>query len=590
MTECSVNNNPLARLNNVTQKDNASIANTNLLQGGDRYNNSRYLQQDQQRGPVFDTGQTHVSDTSKQHINNFFHGSSNALPNQNGQHLSPLNLTPNTIMMTHGNTLNTTSPQYNILTNNSAWSNEFQNSSKNSRVTADKPSVLSSSSSSFRPQLQPSSQLVNNFGPTSSSRFLNNNSINQPFLSHPPAHQQKQKQYQQENTNWDQQFHDLETEISKNLNIAKDDIDHQQNSTIDENVNDDDINQYQSEFQKVWDTLHEENENLIPSISQMNTNNFTTSMNYQFSTDTTESKNQYLHNPNAYEIGCILMENGAKLSDAAMAFEAAIKQDMNHVQAWLKLGLVQIQNEKELNGIAALESCINLDPNNLLAMENLAISYINEGYDISAYNMLNKWLDIKYPENAANDDSTLINEELKDNKNRNLNDLILKKFLKIGQINNNANDAEFQLCLGLLHYSNDDFDKTLECFQNALKINPNDELMWNRLGASLANSNRSEEAIKAYHKAINLKPSFVRARYNLAVASMNIGCYQEAAGHLLTVLKMHQVHGQDNTSVKTDTAVLETLKRVLIAMDRNDLLDKVYPGMDLSPFSKEFAF
>ena len=39
-----------------------------------------------------------------------------------------------------------------------------------------------------------------------------------------------------------------------------------------------------------------------------------------------------------YEIGLQLMENGAKLSEAALAFEAAIQRDENHVDAWLKLG------------------------------------------------------------------------------------------------------------------------------------------------------------------------------------------------------------------------------------------------------------
>ena len=57
-----------------------------------------------------------------------------------------------------------------------------------------------------------------------------------------------------------------------------------------------------------------------------------------------------------YEIGLQLMENGAKLSEAALAFEAAIQRDENHVDAWLKLGEVQTQNEKEIAGISALEN------------------------------------------------------------------------------------------------------------------------------------------------------------------------------------------------------------------------------------------
>lgn len=68
-------------------------------------------------------------------------------------------------------------------------------------------------------------------------------------------------------------------------------------------------------------------------------------------------------------------------------------------------------------------------------------------------------------------------------------------------------------------------------------------MLWNRLGATLANSGKSEEAIDAYHRALDLKPTFVRARYNLGVSCINIGCYTEAAQHLLGSLAMHQVEG-----------------------------------------------
>jgi len=55
-----------------------------------------------------------------------------------------------------------------------------------------------------------------------------------------------------------------------------------------------------------------------------------------------------------------------------------------------------------------------------------------------------------------------------------------------------------------------------------LSARPGDYVLWNRLGATLANSGKSEEAIEAYYKALEIKPSFVRGRYNLGV-SLNGG-------------------------------------------------------------------
>lgn len=56
-------------------------------------------------------------------------------------------------------------------------------------------------------------------------------------------------------------------------------------------------------------------------------------------------------------------------------------------------------------------------------------------------------------------------------------------------------------------------------------------MLWNRLGATLANGGNPEEAIDAYRRALELKPTFTRAIYNLGVSCLNIGVYQEAAEH-----------------------------------------------------------
>ena len=51
-------------------------------------------------------------------------------------------------------------------------------------------------------------------------------------------------------------------------------------------------------------------------------------------------------------------------------------------------------------------------------------------------------------------------------------------------------------------------------------------MLWNKLGATLANSSRSEEAVSAYRKALELMPGFTRSRYNLGVSCINLGAYK----------------------------------------------------------------
>lgn len=81
---------------------------------------------------------------------------------------------------------------------------------------------------------------------------------------------------------------------------------------------------------------------------------------YQF-----EPNNHYLTHPDPMAEGIRLTEEGGSLSEAALAFEAAVQQDDSNSRAWMMLGNVQAQNEKEEPAIRALERAVQVDANNL---------------------------------------------------------------------------------------------------------------------------------------------------------------------------------------------------------------------------------
>jgi peroxin-5 len=336
-----------------------------------------------------------------------------------------------------------------------------------------------------------------------------------------------------------------------------------------------------------------------------------------------EESNPFTDMANPYEEGLRIMETGGNLSLAALAFESAVQRDQNHVDAWVRLGSAQAQNEKETPAIRALEEAIKIDPNNLEALMGLAVSYTNESYESTAYRTLERWLATKYPD--------LISEPLDEPKDIGitsrtvLHEKVTNLFIRAAQLSPSGEtmDPDVQVGLGVLFYSADEFDKAVDCFEAALASTENGvvnnsqnlHLLWNRLGATLANSGRSEEAIQAYERALDLRPNFVRARYNLGVSCINIGVLPEAAGHLLGALTMHKVTereardkareiveggpgGAGVSDAQLDrlltqnqsTNLYDTLRRVFTNMGRRDLTDQVGPGMDPESFRGEFDF
>ncbi len=331
-----------------------------------------------------------------------------------------------------------------------------------------------------------------------------------------------------------------------------------------------------------------------------------------------EEDNLFKDVTDPFREGMRIMEEGGNLSLAALAFEAAVQRDAEHVEAWTKLGAAQAQNEKESPAIRALEHALNLDPSNLEAMMGLAVSYTNEGYDATAYRTLERWLATKYPSVASGPLSSAAEVGFTDRLL--LHEKVTDLFIAAAQLSpsGEAMDPDVQVGLGVLFYGAEEYDKAVDCFGAALASTESGttnqhsqlHLLWNRLGATLANSGRSEEAINAYERALSLRPNFVRARYNLGVSCINLGCYEEAAQHLLGALAMHKVvekegkqrarevvgDGVDDVQLdrlihqNQSTNLFETLRRVFNQMGRRDLTEMVGQGMDVEAFRKEFEF
>ncbi len=105
-------------------------------------------------------------------------------------------------------------------------------------------------------------------------------------------------------------------------------------------------------------------------------------------------------------------------------------------------------------------------------------------------------------------------------------------YLEAARMRPHDPDPEVQTALGLLYNLSYEYEKAVDCFKAALTKRPSDYRLWNKLGATLANSNRSEEALGAYFKALEGKPTYVRARANLGISFLALSIIILTPRHL----------------------------------------------------------
>lgn len=337
--------------------------------------------------------------------------------------------------------------------------------------------------------------------------------------------------------------------------------------------------------------------------------------------------NPYMQHADPLAEGLRLLSSGGSLTDATLAFEAATvntqtggsggeadevdRERRARSEAWRRLGEAQAMNERETQAIRALEMAVRVDEGNLEAYMALAISYINEGYDVAAHSTLQRYINRAYPHLKA----APLPEPLQSSTNPLERDSTTNPWATLNNVTNlflsaareNAQrgivDPEVQVGLGVLFYADSSYTKAEDCFRSALEVRPNDFLLWNRLGATLANGGKPEMAIEAYHKALELRPTFTRAIYNLSVSCLNLGAHHEAAEHLLSALALQQTQTLPDVpageapapaaplaQAQESHGLWSTLRRIFLAMDRMDLAGKAHVGSQLDQFRNEFEF
>ncbi|GAB0090353.1 peroxisomal targeting signal 1 receptor [Sergentomyia squamirostris] len=331
--------------------------------------------------------------------------------------------------------------------------------------------------------------------------------------------------------------------------------------------------QFWNRLQNEWKKIAEEHDEHHPWLTEFQ-DFYDPYKEYKFDED-----NPMTNDENVFEKGKAFLAQGDS-SSAALCFESAAKQDANNAECWELLGRAQAENEKDPHAIAALKRALELKPDNMNVLMALAVSYTNEGLQTQALRMLTNWMQMHPKYSHLVPDSMVMGDEgavgMSIAKQPYLTD-VQELFMAAARLHPTEIDTEIQEALGVLFNLSSDYDKAVDCFEAVVKMSPDNPKAWNRLGASLANGNRSVEAVDAYQRALAIHPGFIRARYNVGIICINLKAYKEAAEHLLTALN-HQATSSARSGIIKDasykqmsTSIWSTLRMAVSLLGRHDL-------------------
>lgn len=229
------------------------------------------------------------------------------------------------------------------------------------------------------------------------------------------------------------------------------------------------------------------------------------------------------------------------IREAIYLFEMELQHhNPDNATAWKMLGRCHAENDQDRQAIACLEQAVERDPYSSEALLALGVSYVNELDHDRALLNLKAWI-THNPKFAGLDLSedvygaaTTATTDGRESAFEEVQRLLLRA-LEFDP----TDAADVHEALGVVYNVSRDYEAAVASFRKAIDARPDDYQLWNKLGATLANSNQSDKALPAYHQALQLKPKYARAWLNMAISHSNLQNYDEAARCYLQTISLN---------------------------------------------------
>ena len=212
-----------------------------------------------------------------------------------------------------------------------------------------------------------------------------------------------------------------------------------------------------------------------------------------------------------YGLGSVYLKQ-EKSSEARESFERATRLQASYpdtlANAWNNLGLLATREGRTAEAIPYFQEALNLNPDHLIALENLG----------NAYRQQKNWDEARK---------------------------LLERAVAVG-----PQDAEANYSLGMVFAQLNENDRAYEYLQRALKARPGYPEALNNLGVLYLRTRRRDDAVASFEECIRVAPAFDQSYMNLARVYALEGTPDKARIVLLELLKQHPGHVQAQTALQ----------------------------------------
>lgn len=274
------------------------------------------------------------------------------------------------------------------------------------------------------------------------------------------------------------------------------------------------------------------------------------------------------------------------VDEAIDCYNKLLEIEMDNAQIYYELGHLYLKKVDKIHATAAFKLALDKDPENPFYNNSLAYAYVQaELYDeaIEYYQQAIKLNPDKQWTSIVCQALGSIYYQIKENF-----EAAIASF-QAGIILDPEN-SEIHLSLGDVYMAQGELDSAIRAYCDSISINAEDYRAYSKAGIALWEKDYLEEAVVAYHRAIDLKPDYDVALNNLGVIYLDgIGTPEEALKYIKTAIESNpnytlayfnagraaQMIGENNEAASYYQMALD-LNRLTNELDEEDINDRLY--------------